>query len=124
VVLFYLEEAPKTRSSLVERLEAGEYILCAEGYLLALCRRGYIAYGLFVPDFLVDCPEVLRPVHHEFIHAGSDVTVAFQVGAELLGGKEYQGKYCREEHSVVSLSLCNTVGKVAVLTCARQASIS
>ena len=75
-------EEPKTCKTLVERLEAGEYILCAEGYLLALCCRGYIAYGLFLPDFLVDCPEVLRPVHYEFVHAGSDVTVAFQVGTK------------------------------------------
>ena len=53
--------------------------MCAEGYLLALCRMGYIAYGLFVPEFLLDNPEVLRTIHYEFIHAGSDVTVAFQV---------------------------------------------
>lgn len=70
---------PAKIRGLVERLEAGEYILCAEGYLLALSRRGYIAYGVFVPDFLLDNPEVLRPIHYEFIHAGTDVTVAFQV---------------------------------------------
>ena len=54
-------------------------MLCAEGYLLALCRRGYVATGVWVPEFLIDHPEVLRSLHYEFIHAGSDVTEAYQV---------------------------------------------
>lgn len=68
-----------SKRGLVERLAAGECILCAEGYLLALCRRGYIAHGVFVPEFILEQPEVLRVVHNEFIHAGTDVTEAFQV---------------------------------------------
>ena len=40
---------------------------------------GYIAHGVWVPEFILEQPEVLRNVHHEFIHAGSDVTEAFQV---------------------------------------------
>lgn len=63
----------------VERLEAGENILCAEGYLLALSRRGYIAHGVWVPEFMLDQPEVLKSVHYEMAHAGSDVMEAFQV---------------------------------------------
>ncbi len=63
----------------MERLKAGEDVVCAEGYLLALCRMGYIAHGVFVPEFLLEQPEVLKSVHYEFIHAGSDVTEAFQV---------------------------------------------
>lgn len=63
----------------MERLAAGECILCAEGYLLALCRRGYIAHGVFVPEFILEQPEVLRVLHDEFVHAGTDVTEAFQV---------------------------------------------
>ena len=69
------------RRGLKERLEAGEHVLCAEGYLLALCRRGYVATGVWVPEFLIDHPEVLRSLHYEFIHAGSDVTEAYQVHA-------------------------------------------
>ena len=63
----------------MERLAAGEHILCAEGYLLALSRMGYIAHGVWVPEFILDHPEVLRSVHYEFLHSGTDVTVAFQV---------------------------------------------
>ncbi len=63
----------------MERLAAGEHIVCAEGYLLALCRRGYIAHGVFVPEFILEQPEVLRNLHYEFVHAGTNVTEAFQV---------------------------------------------
>ena len=67
------------KKGLLEKLSAGECILCAEGYLLALCQRGYITHGVFVPEFILEQPEVLRAVHYEFIHAGSDVVEAFQV---------------------------------------------
>ena len=60
-------------------------MLCAEGYLLALCRRGYVATGVWVPEFLIDHPEVLRSLHYEFVHAGSDVTEAYQVQIQLHG---------------------------------------
>ena len=71
--------AKLAKRGLVERLEAGENILCAEGYLLALSRRGYIAHGVWVPEFMLEQPEVLKNVHYEFAHAGSDVMQAFQV---------------------------------------------
>lgn len=64
---------------LEQRLADGERVLCAEGYLLALSRMGYIAHGVWVPEFILEQPEILRNVHREFIHAGSDVTEAFQV---------------------------------------------
>lgn len=67
------------RRGLEERLKAGEHVLCAEGYLLALCRMGYVATGVWVPEFLIDHPEVLRRLHYDFVHAGSDVTEAYQV---------------------------------------------
>ena len=67
------------RCGLVEWLAAGETILCAEGSLLALARMGYIAHGVWVPEFILEQPELLRNVHYEFIHAGTDVTKAFEV---------------------------------------------
>lgn len=67
------------KRSLEERLSAGEHILCAEGYLLALCQRGYIAHGVFVPEFILEQPQVLKMLYYEFIHAGTDVIEAFQV---------------------------------------------
>ena len=69
------------RRGLEERLAAGEMILCAEGYLLALARMGYLAHGVWVPEFILEQPEVLRNIHNEFVHAGTDVTEAFQVRA-------------------------------------------
>jgi len=57
----------------------GKTVLCAEGYLLALARKGYISHGVWVPEFILEQPEVLRNVHHEFTHAGTDITKAFQV---------------------------------------------
>ena len=64
---------------LKERLDAGETILCAEGYLLAFVRSGYVLQGLWVPEFVLDYPDVLRQQHYEFVRAGSDVTEAYQV---------------------------------------------
>lgn len=78
--LYYSLHAAPTRG-LVDRLAAGEYVICAEGYLLALARQGYIAHGVWVPEFILEQPEVLRNVHYEFVHAGTDVTEAFQVRA-------------------------------------------
>ena len=70
---------PPARRGLEERLAAGETILCAEGYLLAFSRSAYVAPGLWVPEFVLDHPEVVRGKHYEFVRAGSDVTEAYQV---------------------------------------------
>ena len=75
----YLYHGSDASQGLEERLAAGEHVLCAEGYLLALARQGYIAHGVWVPEFILEQPEVLRNVHYEFVHAGTDVTEAFQV---------------------------------------------
>ena len=83
VLCFYLTLPFTARRSLEERLAAGEHVLCAEGYLLALCRMGYVATGVWVPEFLIDHPEVLRGLHYQFVHAGSDVTEAYQVLCSL-----------------------------------------
>ena len=78
--LLHVSDPTAATRGLVERLGAGEYVVCAEGYLLALARQGYIAHGVWVPEFILEQPEVLRNVHYEFVHAGTDVTEAFQVG--------------------------------------------
>lgn len=74
----------RSRRGLEERLAAGETILCAEGYLLAFTRAGYVLQGLWVPEFVLDYPEVLRCQHYEFARAGSDVTEAYQVSGLAL----------------------------------------
>ena len=51
----------------------------AEGYLLELEQRCYLKAGHYVPEVVLDNPEVLRMLHREFVHAGSDVVEAFTV---------------------------------------------
>jgi betaine-homocysteine S-methyltransferase len=63
-------------AGLLERLEQG-HVICAEGYLFELERRGYIQAGAFVPEAVLDHPEKVTELHREFVHAGSDVVEAF-----------------------------------------------
>lgn len=59
-----------------ERLGTGT-VLCAEGYLFELERRGYLQAGTFVPEVVLEHPDALAQVHREFVRAGSDVIEAF-----------------------------------------------
>ena len=61
---------------LLERLDAGP-VICAEGYLFELERRGYLQAGAFVPEVVLEHPEKVTELHREFVHAGSDVVEAF-----------------------------------------------
>src|ERR671933_2784916 len=61
---------------LLERLARGP-VICAEGYLFACERRGYLQAGAFVPEVVLEHPEVVAALHREFVHAGSDVVEAF-----------------------------------------------
>lgn len=61
---------------LTERLQAGP-VLCAEGYLFEFERRGYLQAGAFVPEVVLEHPDVVTQLHREFLRAGTDVMVAF-----------------------------------------------
>ena len=61
---------------LVQRLDKGP-VLCAEGYLFEMEKRGYLQAGAFVPEVVLEHPEVVTQLHREFIRAGSDVVQAF-----------------------------------------------
>src|ERR687885_1656638 len=63
-------------SRLAERLARGP-VLCAEGYLFELERRGFLQAGAYVPEVVLDHPEEVEQLHREFVHAGSDVVEAF-----------------------------------------------
>ncbi|MBW3601807.1 MAG: homocysteine S-methyltransferase family protein [Actinobacteria bacterium] len=63
------------RRGLLERMAEGP-LLCAEGYVFELERRGYLQAGGFVPEVVLDHPEVLAQLHRDFLHAGSDVVEA------------------------------------------------
>ena len=64
------------KKDLIKRLNEGP-VLCAEGYLFAMERRGYLSAGAFVPEVVLEHPEVLSQLHREFIRAGSEVVQAF-----------------------------------------------
>ena len=63
-------------AGLLERLDAG-HVICAEGYLFELERRGYLQAGAYVPEVVLEHPEAVTELHREFVHAGSDVVEAF-----------------------------------------------
>jgi betaine-homocysteine S-methyltransferase len=64
------------RLGLLERLAEGP-VICAEGYLFELERRGYLQAGAFVPEVVLEHPEEVTQLHRQFVHAGSDVVEAF-----------------------------------------------
>ncbi len=65
-----------TKTGLMARLQQGP-VVCAEGYLFEFERRGYLQAGAFVPEIVLEQPELVRGLHREFVHAGSDVVLAF-----------------------------------------------
>lgn len=64
------------QSKFLSRL-ADPPIICGEGYLFELERRGYVQAGPYVPEVVLDHPEVVRQLHVEMVRAGSDVVEAF-----------------------------------------------
>lgn len=64
------------KKSLIQRLQNHEAVLCAEGYVFELERRGYVKAGAYVPEVVLDHPDVVRQLHREFLRAGSDVIEA------------------------------------------------
>lgn len=68
------------KRNLMDRLQNGG-IVCAEGYLFEMERRGYLTAGEFVPEVALEHPEVLERLHRDFQHAGSDVMLAFTYNA-------------------------------------------
>jgi len=61
---------------LLERLNKGP-VICAEGFLFEIERRGYMSSGEFVPMVSLENPEALETLHKDFQHAGSDIVQAF-----------------------------------------------
>ena len=64
------------KKNLIERLNEGP-VICAEGFLFEIERRGYMSSGQFVPMVSLDHPEALESLHKDFQHAGSDIVQAF-----------------------------------------------
>src|ERR1700684_3979398 len=71
------ESTPEVPSGdLTARLDAGP-VICAEGFLFELERRGYLSAGEFVPEVALEYPDALRTLHIDFQRAGSDIVEAF-----------------------------------------------
>ena len=48
---------------LIQRLDKGP-VLCAEGYLFEMEKRGYLQAGAFVPEVVLEHPEVAVSYTH------------------------------------------------------------
>ena len=110
-------------SKLLDRLEQGP-VICAEGYLFEFERRGYLQAGAFVPEVVLEHPELVAQLHREFVHAGSDVVEAFTYYAHReklrLIGKEdaleeinrqalqIATDVARESDALLAGDICNT----------------
>ena len=109
--------------ALLDRLDQGP-VICAEGYLFELERRGYVQAGAFVPEVVLEHPGVVAELHREFVHAGSDVVEAFSYYAHReklrLIGKEHlleqmnrkalaiARDVARETGTLLAGDICNT----------------
>ena len=79
IVLVHHQEFSFLNPGLLEKLKNGETIICAEGYLFQFERRGYLKAGAFVPEVVLEHPDLIRQQYEEYVHAGSDVVLAFTV---------------------------------------------
>jgi len=69
-------KAPRKSLGLLERLAEGP-VICAEGYLFEFERRGYLQAGAYVPEVVLEHPDLVEGLHRDFVNAGSDVVEAF-----------------------------------------------
>ncbi|XP_077994340.1 betaine--homocysteine S-methyltransferase 1-like [Glandiceps talaboti] len=61
----------------MERIRDGESVIMAEGYVFYFERRGYLQSGSWFPVVTLEHPHIVKEAYQEFVHAGSDVVVAF-----------------------------------------------
>src|SRR5579862_8809843 len=99
--------------SLQDRLAAGP-VICAEGYVFELEKRGYLQAGPFVPEAVLDHPEVVEQLHRDFVHAGSDVVEALTYYAQReklrLIGREGQLKDMNRQALTIAKRVADETG--------------
>ena len=71
-----IRASQSTKRGLLDRLAEGP-VICAEGFLFELERRGYLSAGEFVPEVALEHPEALATLHCDFQRAGSEIVEAF-----------------------------------------------
>src|SRR6516164_6623627 len=112
-----------TMPGMLRRLAKGP-VICAEGYLFELERRGYLQAGAYVPEVVLEHPELVEQLHREFVHAGSDVVEAFTYYAHrqklrVIGREKdlepmnraalgIARKVARETGTLLAGNICNT----------------
>jgi len=84
---------------LSKRLRDTDVVICGEGFVFELERRGYLQHGPFVPRVVLEEPEVVLQLHKEMVRAGTDVVLACQ----YYGHKEKM-RLIGEEHLVEKLN--------------------
>jgi betaine-homocysteine S-methyltransferase len=99
-------ETPKL--GLLERLEQGP-VICAEGYLFEFERRGYLQAGAFVPEVVLEHPELVAGLHREFVHAGSDIVEAFTYYAHREKMRMIDKEHLLETINRTALEVANEV---------------
>ena len=52
-------------------------VICTELAFWGQRRRGFVQFGPFVPEVVLNEPEAVKQLHREFLRAGSDVIEAF-----------------------------------------------
>jgi betaine-homocysteine S-methyltransferase len=101
---------------LLERLDEGP-VICAEGYLFEFERRGYLQAGAYVPEIVLEHPELVAGLHREFVHAGSDVVEAFTYYAHRekmrIIGKEHLIEPLNREALSIALEVARESGCLA-----------
>src|SRR5215203_5433990 len=114
---------PANSGGLLDRLAVGP-VICAEGYLFEFERRGYLQAGAYVPEVVLEHPNLVAQLHREVVHAGSDVVEAFTYYAHReklrLIGKEHlleqmnrqaldiAKEVARESGALFAGNICNT----------------
>jgi betaine-homocysteine S-methyltransferase len=93
---------------LLERLERGP-VICAEGYLFEFERRGFLQAGPYVPEIVLEHPEMVAQLHREFVHAGSDVVEAFTYYAHREKMRLIGKEHLLEEINRTALSIAKDV---------------
>jgi betaine-homocysteine S-methyltransferase len=112
-----------TKIGLLQKLKE-DTVLCAEGYVFELERRGYIKAGAYVPEVVLEHPEVVEQLHREFARAGTDVQVALTYYAhreklKAIGREndleamnraalKIANKAAKESGALVAGNICNT----------------
>ena len=109
------ETSKVKKRGLIERLNIGP-VICAEGFLFEIERRGYMSSGEFVPMVALEHPEVLENLHKDFQHAGSDIVQAFTYNGhrekmKVIGKEELIEPLNRQALKIAKKVAKNPIGK-------------